>query len=698
MRMIPLLIIVICSVAMALQIYEQMMDTEEEVCWQRLEIATNSTAGKIQTRITDNLNFLSAVSDAYIWSHNISDLQAVGEYLDSVMSRTIFDRIDVILPDNTMITQDGENIRRGGNSSFEQLAVKGTHVTPRVTSSFTGKEVICCVTPIRDGDRILGLLVGTIDCDTMSKLFEVFTYGQSCQLFVIDRSNGNYIMDNWHEELSNVYERGPRQSVYTGEMIDLAAILTGSRQERVAYYSRTNGEKSFQYNAPVEDFDWMVCVVVQEDVAFANMQALEKDLLQAGRIGTAVLLVYVLWNVIVNVMASRNEARANLLEFEKAKNTARATFISNMSHDIKTPLNGIVGMLQIIKNHPDDQDLVDDCLNKIGISAKYLSTLASDMLDISEIENDKRALPQEPLQLDKLLDDLAAMVAPQAENAGVAFSMDHSGLQQTHILGSGIHIQRILTNLIGNAIKYSKNVGKQVWVTVTDQETEQAYGMRMYRFVIRDNGIGMSEEFQKKMYKAFEQEVIDARSEYQGYGLGLTIVNQLIHKMGGTIHLESAKDAGSTFTVSIPFTVDPTPAPEEKDREQTADISGLRLLLAEDNEFNMEIAHTLLTDAGALVDKAVNGRLALDAFAATPAFTYDAVIMDVMMPEMDGLEATRAIRAMEREDSPTVPIIAMTANTFSEDIKKSLEAGMNAHIAKPLDIAELIGTIAKLTK
>ncbi len=694
LRMVPVLILVTATIAMSIGIYFKMIATEEEVCWQRLEVATNSTAGKIKTRMTDNMNFLSAAAAAYTLTHNITDIEVVGRYIDSVKERTIFDRIDVILPDESLITEEGKQVERGGISSYEELLAKGPHITQRRTSSFSGEEIICYVTPIVNQDEVLGLLVGTINCSTLSDIFEVFTYGQECQLFVIDCADGNYIMDNWHGELGNIYELGPRESIYTGETIDFIPMIINGEQARHAYYSQMNGEKSYQYCAPVEGFGWEVCVVVQEDVVFANVKELEQELYKAGLIGLLVVFVYVLWNVCMNIMTLRSEEKIKQLEYEKAKNEARAAFLSNMSHDIKTPLNGIVGMLQVIQNHRGEADLVDDCLQKIEISAAYLSTLTSDILDINEIENDKLVLSEEAIDMNQLLDELGVLMERQAKDAEVAYILDTSGLQQPYILGSSVHIKRILINLIGNAIKYSKNAGKCVWVTVTDEELDQTAEKRMYRFVIKDNGIGMSEEFQKTMYHAFEQETIDARSEYQGYGLGLTIVNHLIKKMEGEIALDSAKGVGSAFTVTIPFRIG-TESRKEEPAEKSFDISGLLLLLVEDNAFNMEIAHVLLTDAGATVDMAENGKLAVERFAASAPDTYDAIIMDVMMPVMDGWEAAREIRKMDRADAGSVPIIAMTANTFAEDIARCMDAGMNAHVPKPLDIAQLMATIAE---
>ncbi len=698
MKMIPVFVLVVATIFLSVAVYVQMMETEWESCWERLEIATNSTAGKIKVRIDDNVNFLKAVSDSYILTHNIEDTEEVGKYLNSVVEMTIFERIDVIQPDNRIIAQTGEVMKREGRLTYEELVAKGTHISARTTSSFTGRQVICCVTPIEEEGKVLGLLVGTMDCGTLSELFEVSTYGDEAQIFLIDCNDGNYIIDNWHEELGNIYELGKRKSVDGKKMIDMVSAVMNREKARFSYISGTNGMRSYQYSTPVEGYNWEVCVAVQEDIAFAHANKLRSILQAIGVVEALLVFVYITWNILLTIFASRNEEKAKRLEYEKAKNEARTRFISNMSHDIKTPLNGIVGMLHIIKNHREDNEKVDDCLRKIAISTQYLSTLASDMLDINEIENNKLVLQEDPIDLKSLTDELGVMVEQRAHDAGVKYYMDCSELEHSYVIGSDVHIKRILVNLIGNAIKYSRDAGKTVWVQIYDEAIVLDQTKRMYHFVIKDNGIGMTEEFQKNMYRAFEQEKVSARSDYQGYGLGLTIVNYLVEKMGGKIALESRKGVGSTFTVSIPFKLDKRENSQEHGNGAIVDLTGMRILVVEDNEFNLEVAEALLTDAGAEIDIATNGKMATEMFEASQVNTYDLILMDIMMPIMDGCEATSVIRAMNRADAREIPIVAMSASTFAEEIKRCEDAGMNAHIAKPLNIDRLMMEAAKYSK
>ncbi len=696
-RMLPVFIIVIVTVLMSVTVYTRMMEAERETCWERLEIATKSTAEKIETRLNDNLNFLDSVADSFVLTHNLKEEERVGEYLTSVMESTIFERIDVVFPDGRLLTQTGEVIQREGSLRFEELLEKGTHISPRWTDPFSGREVLYCFTPIDVDGKVPALLSGTIDCITLGELFEVSTYGEDAQIFLIDCTDGNYLIDTWHEKFDNVKNLGLRTGIDGKETVDMVAPILNRETGRIAFVSKTNGENSYQYYSPLEDYNWELCVAVQEDILFRHADELQGILMTVGIVEIMLLVVYVAWNVWVSMVVVRSEEKAKKLELDRATNEARAKFISNMSHDVRTPLNGIVGMLRIIQDHRQDENLVDECLNKIAVSPQYLSTLANDMLDINEIESDKLILEQNPIDLRELAEELKVMIAQKAQEENVTCSIRCGELKNAHVIGSEVHIKRVLVNLIGNAIKYSRDAGRNVWVTIEEQARENENGQRIYQFVVKDDGIGMSEEFQKNMYNAFEQEKVSARSDYQGYGLGLTIVNQLVKRMGGTIELESVKGAGSTFTVRLPLTVNTQDTKQNHIKLDAVDLTGVKVLLVEDNDFNLEIAQVLLEDAGVKVTAATNGKIATELFGESEVDFFDLILMDLMMPQMDGCEATKVIRSMDRPDAATIPIIAMTASAFAEEVERCKEAGMNAHIAKPLDIDKLMLQIAKYT-
>ncbi len=379
-------------------------------------------------------------------------------------------------------------------------------------------------------------------------------------------------------------------------------------------------------------------------------------------------------------------------------NRTKTEFLSRMSHDIRTPLNGIIGLLQIDEEHFDDRELVRENHRKMHIAANHLLSLINDVLQMSKLEEGSIVLTHEYIRLTDLTRDIVSIISSRATEAGVEmiYEKGKTAIPYPYLYGSPLHLRQIFLNIYGNCIKYNRPGGSIT--TVVDSLGEKD-GVCTYRWTITDTGVGMSEEFLRHIFEPFTQERQDARSVYQGTGLGMTIVKELLDRMGGSISVTSELGVGSTFVITIPFDIGPPPEqlPAEQDGPQR-DIRGLKLMLAEDNDLNAEIAQVLLTDKGAHVTVVSDGEKAVDLFAKEPAGTFDAILMDVMMPVMDGLTATRTIRAMERPDAKTIPIIAMTAHAFAEDAEKCFAAGMNAHLAKPLVIDKVVTTIADCCK
>ena len=398
------------------------------------------------------------------------------------------------------------------------------------------------------------------------------------------------------------------------------------------------------------------------------------------------------------------EERNRQQELKKAKeaaeraNVAKTSFLSRMSHDIRTPLNGIIGLLKIDEQHADNRELVDANREKIRVSADHLQSLINDVLQMSKLENGEFNLEYEALDLNQLSRDVLTIVEMRAAEAGITleYGKDSDEVKYPYVYGSALHLRQIFVNVYSNAIKYN-HVGGRIMThfKLLGQEGDQV----RYEWQISDTGIGMKPEFLEHIFEPFAQERTDARSIYRGTGLGMSIVKSLIDRMGGTIEVTSEEGVGSTFRIELSFRI---AAKEEliekKERLKEGSVEGLHLLMAEDNELNAEIAKLQLEEAGAEVTVVKDGQQAVELFEKLPAATFDAILMDIMMPVMDGLSATRAIRALEKEDAGEIPIIAMTANAFEEDEKKSLEAGMNAHLSKPLKIELVVATIADLVK
>ena len=387
--------------------------------------------------------------------------------------------------------------------------------------------------------------------------------------------------------------------------------------------------------------------------------------------------------------------KAEALKAEAA-NIAKTEFLQRMSHDIRTPINGIRGMVEIANRCPEDAARQADCRKKIWEASSLLLELVNEVLDMGKLESGEIVLEKVPFDLVELLCEIKDVLEKTAAERGITLYCKPLQLPHEKLIGSPLHVKRLLMNILSNAIKYNKDHGK---VMLDCYQVSEEQDEVWVRFVCADTGIGMSKEFQKRMYEPFTQENSGARSTYGGTGLGMAITKSLVDKIGGTIEFESQQGVGTTYTITLPFGIDRSAAAQTGPETQATDLTvlkGAHLLLAEDNALNMEIAEFLLNEVGAMVTKAADGRQAVEAFAASPAGYYDAILMDVMMPVMDGHAATRAIRAMDRPDAKTVPILAMTANAFAEDRQKALEAGMTEHLTKPLEPETLYRLLAKV--
>ncbi len=395
------------------------------------------------------------------------------------------------------------------------------------------------------------------------------------------------------------------------------------------------------------------------------------------------------------------EFREQLMESaEKAEqaNHAKTEFLQRMSHDIRTPINGIRGMIEIANYYKDDPDKQTECRKKIWDASGLLLELVNEVLDMGKLESGEIMLEEREFDLKELLDSVGMVVDKQARERGITIITDGYPVENRCLLGSPLHLRRLLMNIISNAVKYNR-VGGEIRLGCCEKPSADPETAQI-EFTCADTGIGMSEEFQKHVFEPFAQERNTARSEYGGTGLGMPIAKSLAEKMGGTLSFVSRQGVGTTFTLSLPFRICHAPEKRNKPKRllQTSSIAGLHVLVAEDNRMNMEIAEFVLNVEEAFIIKAVNGEEAVRIFADSRPGEIDAILMDVMMPVMDGLEATRRIRAMKRPDARTIPIIAMTANAFAEDRQLAFAAGMDMHIAKPLEGSEMVETLERLVK
>ena len=428
---------------------------------------------------------------------------------------------------------------------------------------------------------------------------------------------------------------------------------------------------------------------------------------------TAVVFLYLLifgifcfWGYRVDLAHRKQEQekdetyKAELLRAAKkaeAANEAKTEFLQRMSHDIRTPINGICGMINVADHYADNMEKQTECRAKIKKTSHLLLELINEVLDMSKLESDEVVLEDIPFNLNSIFEEILGVIEHMAAEQNIRIIWEEKEVTHWNLIGSPVHVKRILMNILSNAVKYNKENG-YVYISCREIPSKQT-AMPTLEFVCRDTGIGMTEAFQKRIFEPFAQEHAGSRTKFAGTGLGMPITKKLVEKMGGTISFESKEGTGTTFVIRIPFQIDA----DMKDRNETEEktetsIQGLHVLLTEDNELNMEIAEFVLQNEGAVVTKAWNGQKAVDIFRKSRPGEFDAILMDIMMPVMNGYEAAKMIRSLDREDAKVIPIIAMTANAFTEDKMRAKEAGMDEHIAKPVDGKLLVKVINELVK
>ncbi len=420
-----------------------------------------------------------------------------------------------------------------------------------------------------------------------------------------------------------------------------------------------------------------------------------------------ILLVYILFVLVLRYIGYRNNRirKAKEQETEKAHqeellkaakkaeaaNVAKTEFLQRMSHDIRTPINGIIGMVEVGDHYSDNIEKQADCREKIKGASNTLLELVNEVLDMSKLESGEIVLEEVGFNINKLSDETIVMLEELAKERNIQIVEEEKRITHPYLIGSPTHVKRVLMNVLSNAIKYNRDNG---FIYVSYKELNSNHSDHtLIEFTCRDTGIGMSKEFQNKIFEPFAQEHIGSRSKYVGTGLGMPIAKSLVEKMGGTLEFTSQEGEGSQFVIRIPFKIDEEHKNGTVKESTSVSIEGLSVLLVEDNELNMEIAEFIIENEGAIVTCATNGIEAVDIYKKSPGF-FDIILMDIMMPEMDGLQATQCIRSFDHD----IPIVAMTANAFMEDKIKAKKAGMNAHLSKPLDKDKLIRVIAKLCK
>ncbi|MFQ6844007.1 MAG: ATP-binding protein [Lachnospiraceae bacterium] len=474
------------------------------------------------------------------------------------------------------------------------------------------------------------------------------------------------------------------------------------RQELGMFTTRENRRATTIINKAIEQSSNILNGVVLAQNSVSEKEMTLQDVLAEYSdlaIGVSLVIIFVLLILIYSLLVSRKKQMEALKEARNASaaNIAKTTFLNHMSHDIRTPMNAIVGFTDIaMKRKPDKE--VENCLKKIRQSSEYLMTLINDVLDISRIESGKLEYKPVPVDLRDMVNTVLSIAKGYTENRNLNFNVSREELKNPYVMADELRIREVLLNIISNAVKFTKDGGTISFAAENGLGNDEHHIIVRYR--ISDTGIGMSEEFQTRIFDEFSQENDGARTSYKGTGLGMAIAKQYVDLMGGKIEVSSRQGIGSTFTVEIPLLIAEQVLTEKEEKlKKDMDLHGLRVLLAEDNDLNAEIAVALLEEQGMIVTRTADGKSALTQFCNTAPGTFDLILMDIMMPEMNGYETTTAIRNLpDRPDGREIPVIAMTANAFAEDVQAALNAGMDDHVSKPIDMDILISAIERCVK
>ena len=545
------------------------------------------------------------------------------------------------------------------------------------------------------------------DIQTVKQYYTTTTYGGKAATYIIKKNGTLAYYDADSDDVigaRNIYKALEEAEYIQGRSFGMVKEQL-DREGIVAANILLNQTEYYYCLTALNNYDMTLMLLIPADsVAVSTMNMMNATVRTETLFisAMALLMLLVFFGLIklqrssqmVKLEQETNRELNRLRAVAETANAAKSTFLNNMSHDIRTPMNAIIGFTNIaLKQNPKPE--VKACLDKISDSSEHLLALINDVLDISRIESGKIRYTPAPVDITELSDSVLTIMHGYLSNRDITFQTELRQPQTRYVLTDAVRVREVLVNILGNAVKFTNDGGTVTYAVSYHPGEDERHVTVRYR--ISDTGIGMSEEFVDHIFDEFSQEEHGARTQYKGTGLGMAITKRYVDLMGGTISVESKKGVGSTFTVELPMEIADSCEGKKTDfAAGKVDINGLRVLLAEDNDLNAEIAMVQLEELGMQITRAVDGEEAVRCFAENPQGTFDIILMDVMMPKMNGYEATKAIRRMQnRPDAAQTPIIAMTANAFAEDVQASLDAGMNGHLSKPIVMDEVIKTIAR---
>ena len=660
-------------------------------------------AAHFQTTVELRMSQVSALVDSVSPDSSASD-RSTRVSLNYHARARGFDHLAFYGADGTFDMLYGDLVEVSGKDGFFHSLTKGEEKMA-VGYDSTGEEVLIMGVPaaytMENGEKSIAL-VAALPVSYISETLSLSSGDTRIYYFII-RRDGSFILRDIDVEDETYYDRvRNRYESIGGKTADeYLAQLDTAMDARKNYTTEfvINGERRFLYCSPLAYSEWYLMLFMPYGALDEAVNSLGGYWGQAARTGCVVLLVamLLLFSCYYYMMHQQMKEKEKARQAAEQANKAKSEFLSNMSHDIRTPMNGIVGMTAVAMANLDNPQQVQNCLTKISLSSKHLLGLINDILDMSKIESGKMTLGSEPVSLKEMVDGITNIVQPQVNVKKQIFEVTADNLYAGHVLSDSVRLNQVLLNLLGNAVKFTPD-GGSIRLKLAEEASPKGNEYVRLHLYVTDTGIGMTPEFQTKVFESFMREDNARVQKTEGAGLGMAITKYIVDAMGGSIEVASEVGKGTEFHVTLDLKKVEGPeieVQEESGPEDGGELIGKRILLAEDNDLNWEIAQELLSGLGLELEWAEDGQICLDKFQTSPAGYYDAILMDIRMPKMNGYETTRAIRALDRTDAASVPIIAMSADAFEEDIRKCMESGMNAHVAKPIDMKEVTKILRK---
>lgn len=671
----------------------EIVDSEIESAWQQMSGCEHIIRGRVIGSKEELVGILASASDFINESNTI--VLAIDENANYWASDQAVGR----WPQTELLTEKAED--------RQQIVGEIPHKPGDTWFTFVKR----LAEPIRTGSDSGAVthLAIAVDIVAMREKISVKGFGDRCYTYLVNEDGRRLYKYTYSEnfiEGYNVLNAFRDYKILNGGTYnEFIHTLERGESTAIEFAFEEPGRKRqdwFVANAAISSENWQILLFVPTGVLGANSSMLMNRTIRFFAIACAVFVAMI--SIIVGfVVLSRSDKRlmqqkdeANrmlMLSADEARsaNQAKSDFLSHMSHDIRTPINGIMGMTEIAIKNVGNQAKVLDCLQKISGSSQHLLGLVNDVLDMSRIESGKTKVNHESFDLRTCIDNCISIIGGQMATREVELIKEVGAMEHPLLIGDELHLRQVFINILGNSVKFTPDGGK---IFFRAEEKESTADRAFFRFELEDTGMGMKPEFLPRLFEAFAQEDDGMRTTYKGTGLGMAITKKFLDMMGAEVEVTSQVNVGTKFVVELWMDIDREEKPRELDAGARIHLNDVKILLVEDIELNLEIAQSILEEEGAVVTPAMNGKEAVDAFSDNPAGTFDVILMDIMMPVMDGLTATRTIRALPRPDAGTIPIIAMTANAYAEDVRNTQEAGMNAHLSKPIDVERLLKTVS----